>query len=580
MYIGSALNFLYRIFLFFNSYVSGYLILFLLFFLVFLRKNTSKKNRKDALDKSCVKKSNEPDNFTNDRKLKKKWTIILCFMIALIIALTFSLCPINGQSAGIDSSVFLYIGKQMQHGAVPYRDLFDHKGPLLFFIQYFGLLLSGEKFFGVWIIELACLTVAIYFTYRAIELINNKNIVINFLTVLLSFLVIGLQLFEGGNLTEEYALPAIAFFGYVFLKFLKTGKCTKWETFGAGFAFMAVCLIRINMTGFWIMGLPIIAGILIYKKHFKQLFSYLLWFSLGALVIFLPCLVYLLLTNSFMDMLKYYFIFNFEYAKNYDNGGLLSINQFKSILFFIKLIWPVSLAVIILMFGWLRKIFNKIVKKQYIQLDQTGAMRLVCLLIFCFAFLLATMSAKNFLHYIIVLIPFFAIFLQYLLIQINQCFGRILGWQIPKDTELDYSPRGISILFSLFLLITANLYILPNTLVEMPPDAATDYLRKYTNPKDNVLILGNACFDYLNSGRMYSGKYFYQTPPINVSEHTWEEFMEDFKKNNPEVILIPYDKYNDTTRIASYLDTETTHGNFHKEVLGSTEAPLRVYRRK
>ena len=169
MYIGSALNFLYRIFLFFNSYVSGYLILFLLFFLVFLRKNTSKKNRKETLDKSRVKKSNEPDNFTNDRKLKKKWTIILCFMIALIIALTFSLCPINGQSAGIDSSVFLYIGKQMQHGAVPYRDLFDHKGPLLFFIQYFGLLLSGEKFFGVWIIELVCLTMAIYFTYRAIE---------------------------------------------------------------------------------------------------------------------------------------------------------------------------------------------------------------------------------------------------------------------------------------------------------------------------------------------------------------------------------------------------------------------------
>ena len=114
----------------------------------------------------------------------------------------------------------------------------------------------------------------------------------------------------------------------------------------------------------------------------------------------------------------------------------------------------------------------------------------------------------------------------------------------------------------------------------MPPDAATDYLRKYTNPKDNVLILGNACYGYLNSSRMYSGKYFYQTPPINVSEHTWAEFMEDFKKNNPEVILIPYDKYNDTTRIASYLDTETAHGNYHKEVLGSAETLLRVYRRK
>ena len=578
MYIGSVLNFLYKVFLLFNRYFSGYLILFLLFCLIFFRKNTLSKKHNIISEKTQL-----PGSFSGidlKKESKQGWVILLCFLIALTIALTFSLCPINGQSAGIDSSVFLYIGKRMQSGAVPYRDLFDHKGPLLFFIQYFGLLFSGDKFFGVWIIELACLTVAIYFSYKTLQILNSKNTVINFLTILLSYLVIGLQLFEGGNLTEEYALPAIAFFGYVFSKFLKTGECTRWETFGAGLGFMAVCLIRINMIGFWMMGLPIIAGILVYKKQFKKILYYIFWFVLGALVIFLPCLIYLLLTNSLVDMWKYYFVFNFDYAKNYGDGGIGSINQLKSILFFMKLVWPATLAIIIYTLAWLKRGFNKIFNRRVAGVEKDELIRLTYLAIFGFAISLATMSAKNFLHYIMILIPFFAIFLQYLLIQINQYSGKIFRWRIPDDTELDYSIRGLGLVSGFFLAVTVNFYILPHILVEATPDLATEYLQKNTKKDDNVLIAGNACYGYLNSGRKYSGKFFYQTPPINASKIALLDFWKDFERNKPKVILIPYDKYNDTTKISDYLDKKTVNGDYSKEILGPSKTPLKVYRKK
>ena len=570
MYIGSVLNFLYKGFLFFNRYFSGYLILFLLFCLIFFKKNTLNKKNNIISEKTQL---SEKLSKTNSKKEPKRgWTFFLCFLIALTIALTFSLCPINGQSAGIDSSVFLYIGKRMQSGVVPYRDLFDHKGPLLFFIQYFGLLFSGDKFFGVWIIELICLTVAIYFSYKTLQILNSKNTVINFLTILLSYLVIGLQLFEGGNLTEEYALPAIAFFGYVFSKFLKTGECTRWETFGAGLGFMAVCLIRINMIGFWMVGLPIIVSVLAFKRQFKKMLWYILWFILGSLIVLLPCLIYLLLTNSLVDMWKYYFVFNFDYAKNYGNGGIGSLNQLRSIFFFIKLVWPATLAIIIYTLAWLKRGFNKIFNRRVAGVEKDELIRLTYLAIFGFALSLATMSAKNFLHYIMVLIPFFVIFLQYLLIQINRYSSKIFKWQIPDDTELDYSIRGLGLVFGFFLAVTANFYILPHILVEAPPDLATEYLQKNTKKDDNILIAGNACYGYLNSGRKYSGKFFYQTPPINASKIALLDFWEDFEKNKPKVILIPYDKYNDTTKISDYLD--------NKEILGPSETPLKIYRKK
>ena len=537
--------------------------LFLLFYLVFLKKHAEISRR--------VKPSN--------KEIDKKWIILLCFLIALTISLTFHLCPINGQSAGIDSSVFLYIGKRMHMGDVPYRDLFDHKGPLLFFIQYFGLFLSGESFFGVWIIELICLTLSIYFTYRILQLLDSHNTILDFLTILFSFLVIGLQLFEGGNITEEYALPAVTFFCYVFLKFIKTGVCSKWEAFFSGLGFISVCLIRINMVGVWMVGLPLITGILFFKKQVRVLLGYILWFIAGVLTILLPCILYLLATNSFSEMLRYYYLFNLDYTKEYGSGGIGSLNQLKSILYFAKSIWPVTLAVATYSLAWVKKNATKLFRKNITTLGKVEQMREACLIMLGLTTIFATMSAKNFPHYIVVLIPFFAVFLQYSLLQLNELLDKTIRWRIPSDTTADYSIYSLIFMFVVFLIIAANFLILPYTLVEATPDVTTEYLKNNTNESDNVLIVGNACYGYLNSRRWYSGKFFYQAPPINASSIALSDFTHDFEENDPKVILIPYDRYNDTTKISSMLDKKTESGIYKKEILGVKEAPLIVYRK-
>ena len=55
----------------------------------------------------------------------------------LVPAAPFSECPDN-QLAG-DTYVYLYTGGLISKGLMPYRDFFDHKGPLLYLIMALGI---------------------------------------------------------------------------------------------------------------------------------------------------------------------------------------------------------------------------------------------------------------------------------------------------------------------------------------------------------------------------------------------------------------------------------------------------------
>ena len=55
-------------------------------------------------------------------------------------------------AAPSDIGIFLIIGKGIEHGMVPYRDLFDIKGPLGFFITSIGYFLTPHSKLGQFII--------------------------------------------------------------------------------------------------------------------------------------------------------------------------------------------------------------------------------------------------------------------------------------------------------------------------------------------------------------------------------------------------------------------------------------------
>ncbi len=49
-----------------------------------------------------------------------------------------------------DSGAFLYIGQRILKGDIPYRDIWDHKPPCIFFINALGLFIGRGAIWGVW----------------------------------------------------------------------------------------------------------------------------------------------------------------------------------------------------------------------------------------------------------------------------------------------------------------------------------------------------------------------------------------------------------------------------------------------
>ena len=121
------------------------------------------------------------------------------FLFAIIVSFTATNNPFLIGNTGVDSSVFNYIARVILKGGMPYRDTFDHKGPLIYLIDALGQLIHESL--GIWFIELAFLFVIFILAYKIAKLIgcNNSR---SLLVVLVWALSMSLY-FHGGHLVVE-----------------------------------------------------------------------------------------------------------------------------------------------------------------------------------------------------------------------------------------------------------------------------------------------------------------------------------------------------------------------------------------
>ena len=63
------------------------------------------------------------------------------------------------------------------------------------------------------------------------------------------------------------------------------------------------------------------------------------------------------------------------------------------------------------------------------------------------------------------------------------------------------------------------------------------FLNEKTKPDDDVLFIGNACAYYLISNRFTRNKYFYQIPPIAISDDLYEDFMIEVQKKPSDYVI-------------------------------------------
>ena len=222
----------------------------------------------------------------------KKYALL--FVLALITVLAFSTTtsPIYSGQEGFDSAIFKTMGLAVLEGKTPYVDIFDHKGPVLYFINALGqAIIPGSL--GIFILQILSLFAAFVFIYQSARLYVGPlpSGLLMVLGVLLLFVTM-----QGGNLCEEWELLAVAPALYACLLYQRS-DLSKRRSFrigcilGAAFAFCF--FIRpndaVSLPGGMAFGLFLF---LLAEKRFESLLPYILSFVLGLVVVTLPIFLY------------------------------------------------------------------------------------------------------------------------------------------------------------------------------------------------------------------------------------------------------------------------------------------------
>ena len=110
----------------------------------------------------------------------------------------------------VDVNCFFTVGRGIIHGLVPYRDLYDQKGPLVYFAYALASLVSEHSFLGVFLLEGLCYACFLYLGGRIAEALSGWREAYWLSVPLLAILVPVTPAFSHGASAEELFLPVLA----------------------------------------------------------------------------------------------------------------------------------------------------------------------------------------------------------------------------------------------------------------------------------------------------------------------------------------------------------------------------------
>ena len=250
--------------------------------------------------------------------LKNFLIILLCFGITFLF---FLFCNPNSFlyvfNNNPDQNWYITMGEGMLAGKVPYKDLFEQKGPLVYF-AYALVALFNNNYVGAFLFEIIFGVAFLYTAYKILKryLSEKSSIILLFLTAFLTFTSYYTLLGYGS--VEFYSLPFLNYILLTFLEFIEDDKqFNVLRSIGIGLSISILFWIKYTM-----LILPIAIMIMwivmcIKNKKIKQMFISIGLMLIRFINVTIPIFIYYAVNDALYDLFYVYFYVNlFIYSDN------------------------------------------------------------------------------------------------------------------------------------------------------------------------------------------------------------------------------------------------------------------------
>jgi hypothetical protein len=186
-------------------------------------------------------------------KKHKRLFIFLFFLLTSTIILLFtSKCsPLYPFNDWVDINAFFTVGKSITRGIIPYRDIFEQKGPILYFLFTLGYLISHKSFIGIFIFEIINFVCLSYLIYKIANLYIKEKTSLLIVPIMLTIIATCASFVHGGS-AEEFSLCLYILPLYYFLKHFKKQELTNKELLILGIGSSILLQTKYTLLGIYI----------------------------------------------------------------------------------------------------------------------------------------------------------------------------------------------------------------------------------------------------------------------------------------------------------------------------------------
>jgi len=437
-----------------------------------------------------------------NRLLKGGLGLYILFVLAFVFL--FSKSPLLfgwNASFHIDSQVYLYTGMKILDGKILYRDIFDHKGPMMYVFECLGLLITNKHTFGVWVVQvfflLACFTPLFFYWVKKYEQIVAFSASLIFITWMYRFMTIG------DNIPELFAVGFVTLLIWFAQKIIFDFEFSKLNLFFIGMIPSALMLFKFN---FCVICVPVFIWLFVVAQKQRALLRSMQFVLLGFITTILPFAIYFYLNHAIPDAINAIWTFNLSYVHHN------------------KMRWYYSLFEVIVQqknyFLWLIFIVT-ILKLLFASKNHSMGFMLVLIVVLSFFGLVALPARGNeSRHYLMPLAPVVAM---------------IAVWLV-KDTlaYLEY----VLLYLSLYFLRPYFNDIRKQVIRFNDKNGIVDYMKKSNqSTRKSMFVLGNQSSLYWKSGLESPIRFFYTYPILQPCEQSvTRECVQELQRNGPDFI--------------------------------------------